>query len=257
MLRWVINTMIASMIFFPTREFSLEPNRLGLAYEDVFCKTRDNVQIHGWFLSPKAGSSNLCLLFFHGNADNISIRLPKAKEWVDRGISVFLVDYRGYGKSGGEIKRGEDLYEDGKAAFDWVRQRGFHPSQIVLYGESLGGVPAIRLGSEEKCKAVILEAPFTSTKELAKKHYGLTPPDFMIKDFLFDNESEITKLKTPLLVVHGTADEIVPFEMGKRLFDQAPSPKEFFEIRNARHNDISEVGGIQFYEKPLQFVMSL
>ena len=252
--------MIASMIFFPVREFSVEPQDFGLTPEEVWCKTSDAIQIHGWYFEEKgqrAQGEGLCLLFFHGNADNISIRLPKAKEWIDRGVSVLLMDYRGYGKSKGEIKHGEDLTEDAKAALTWLREKKqYQTSQIILYGESVGAVPGIELASREKFRAVILEAPFTSIKELAKKHYGLAP-DFMLKDFLMDNESKISRLKSPLFVLHGTEDEIVPFEMGNRLFKKAPEPKEFFAIEGAHHNDVAEIGGKDFYEKPLRFVTAL
>ena len=123
MLRALLNFMIASMIFFPVRDFSMHPEDFGLKAEDAWCETEDGVRIHGWFLPAKTGfpeGLSLCLLLFHGNADNISIRLPKAQEWVKRGISVFLLDYRGYGKSEGKIQAGGDLYQDGKAALKWL-----------------------------------------------------------------------------------------------------------------------------------------
>ena len=251
MFRWLVNTMIASMIFFPVREFSMTPESAGLQAEDVWCETQDGIQIHGWWI--EARSSDTCLLFFHGNADNISSRLPKAKEWVARGVSVFLVDYRGYGKSKGEVKTGNDLLRDGEAALQWLSEKkGFKHSQIILYGESIGAVPAIDLGCNNQLRAIILEAPFTSVKELAKKHYGIAP-DILLKDFLMDNESLIAKLRSPLFILHGTEDEIVPFEMGKALFEKAPNPKQFFAIEGARHNDIDSVGGDEFFERPFQF----
>jgi len=247
--------MITSMIFFPTKEFSLKPESFGLAQEDAWCETEDKVQVHGWFFEvPKAES---CLIFFHGNADNISIRLPKAKEWIDRGVSVLLLDYRGYGRSEGEIKQGSDLLEDGQAALKWIQEeKKYTPSQIILYGESIGAVPAIELAIKERFKAVILEAPFTSIKELAKRHYGMAP-DFLLKDFLMDNESKIAQLKAPVFILHGTEDEVVPFSMGKLLFEKAPEPKQFLEIKEAHHNDIASVGGEDFFERPFRFAVDL
>ena len=246
--------MIKSMVFFPTKEFSLKPESLGLKAEDVWITTEDGVRIHGWFLPAK--NPGLCLLFFHGNADNISSRLPKAKEWVDRGASVLLLDYRGYGKSEGEIQNGEDLSKDAQAALKWLLEnKSLTASQIILYGESIGAVPAIELAVKEKFRAAVLEAPFTCLKDLAKRHYGMAP-DFMIKDFLMDNESKIAGLKSPLLIVHGTDDEIVPFSMGKSLFEKAPEPKKFLEIKGAHHNDITLVGGTDFFEKPFRFAVA-
>lgn len=246
--------MIASMIFFPVKEFSSQPKDFGLMSEDVWCQTQDGIKIHGWYLEAKESST--CLLLFHGNADNISVRLPKAKAWVSRGVSVLLVDYRGYGKSEGEIKVGNDLTQDASAALKWLKEgKKYASSQIILYGESIGAVPAIELGVQEKFKAIILEAPFTNLKELAKHHYGMAP-DFMLKDFAMDNEDKIPQLKSPLFVVHGTQDEIVPFQMGRHLFDKAPEPKQFFEIKNASHNDISLIGGSAFFDEPFRFAMA-
>lgn len=251
MIRFLIHTMIASMIFFPTKEHSMKPEVFGLHAEDVWCITKDNVKLHGWFLPAK--NQDICLLLFHGNADNISIRLPKANEWVKRGISVLLIDYRGYGKSEGEINSSRDLFEDAEAALEWLGQtKNFKPERIVLYGESIGAVPVLELAQKADFKSIILEAPFTSLKELAKVHYGFAP-DILLKDFEMNNEAKISKIKSPVLIVHGTEDEVVPLAMGKRLFEQAPEPKKFLEIQSAHHNDIASVGNDKFYREPFEF----
>ena len=258
MIRWLINTMIASMIFFPVRDFSMRPSELGLSSEDVWCRTEDGLKLHGWFLHPEGRQekTDLCLIFFHGNADNISIRLPKAGEWVKRGISVLLVDYRGYGQSEGNIKHGNDLVLDARAAYDWLRkEKGYEAPQLILYGESIGSVPVIELASKERFRAVILEAPFTSLKELAKHHYGWVP-DFFLKDFVMDNESNVAHLKSPLFIIHGTSDEIAPISLGRRLFEKAPEPKKMFEVKGAHHNDVDSIAGNDFFEAPHQFIMA-
>ncbi len=243
--------MIASMIFFPAKNFSLTPKDLGLSSEDVSIKTEDGVKLHGWFFSaPKATS---CLLLFHGNADNISSRLPKAKAWLERGVSVFLVDYRSYGKSAGEIKSSQDLIHDAKAALNWLKEsKKFQTSQIILYGESMGSVPAIELAGAEKFKALILEAPFTSLKEMAKLLYGMAP-DILLKDFEMNNDEKIGRVKTPVLILQGTSDEVVPFSMGKLLFKKAPEPKSFYEIKDGGHNDLAQKAGDDYYAKPFEF----
>lgn len=244
--------MIASMIFFPVKDFSLTPDQFGLTAKDVFVKTEDDVKLHGWFFPVK--DSKICLLLFHGNADNISIRLPKAKAWVDRGASVLLLDYRGYGKSEGEIKTANDLVEDAKAGLAWLKEQNYPSSQIILYGESIGSVPAIELAANEKFKAIILEAPFTSLKDMAKLFYGMAP-DFVLKDFEMNNEEKIQQLKTPVLILQGTDDEVVPFSMGQRLFKKAPEPKSFFEIKDGHHNDLPEKAGEAYYATPYDFAL--
>lgn len=250
--------MIASMIFFPVQEFSVRPEDFGLQAEEVLCKTQDKIKLHGWFFQAeeiKPNTASSCLLLFHGNAGNISDRLPKAEAWVKRGVSVLLIDYRGYGKSEGKIEKGNDLFQDARAALNWLKnQKAYSSDRIILYGESIGSVPAVELAAHEAFKAVILEAPFTSLKEVAKRHYGIVP-DFMIQDFLLDNETKIASLKSPVFILHGTEDEVVPFEMGKRLFEKAPEPKHFLEVKKAHHNDISVVGGADFFEAPYQFAV--
>ena len=243
--------MIASMIFFPVKEFSRKPESVGLAAEDVSMRTEDGVKLHGWFFP--APNAQVCLLLFHGNADNISIRLPKAEAWVQRGVSVLLIDYRGYGKSEGTIQSSADLIKDAKAGLAWLKKaKNLNPSQIILYGESMGSVPAIELAGHETFKAIILEAPFTSLKDMAKLLYGMAP-DFMLKDFEMNNEENIAKLKTPVLILQGTEDEVVPFSMGQRLFKKAPEPKSFFEIKGGHHNDLAEKAGEDYYAKPYEF----
>ena len=243
--------MIASMIFFPVKDFSLKPGDLNLAAEDVFVKTEDGVKLHGWFFAVPDSKS--CLIVFHGNADNISIRLPKAKAWAERGVSVLLLDYRSYGKSEGEIKSSADLTKDAKAGLEWLKNnKNFHAPQIILYGESIGSVPAIELAAKEKFKAVILESPFTSLKDMAKLLYGMAP-DILLKDFEMNNEEKIAGLKTPVFVLQGTDDEVVPFSMGQRVFKKAPEPKMFFEIKNGHHNDLAEKAGEDYYVKPYEF----
>ncbi|OGX05001.1 MAG: hypothetical protein A3G87_10395 [Omnitrophica bacterium RIFCSPLOWO2_12_FULL_50_11] len=252
MFRWLVNTLVASMIFFPTREYIAQPEDYDLAYEDAWPRTEDNVRIHGWFFG--ADGASLCLIFFHGNATNISGVLPYAKEWVRRGISVLLLDYRGYGQGEGSIKAGTDIFWDAEAGVEWLRiEKGFAPSQIILYGQSIGAAPAIELAAREKFRAAVLEAPFTSIEDLGRTHYGFAPV-FLLKDFSYENEPKMSQIKSPLFILHGTEDEVCPFWMGKRLFELAPEPKEFLEIQGARHNDLLFVAGSDAFDRPFQFV---
>ena len=252
MLRWLIKMIITSLIFFPDKTFYETPQDYGFAWEDVTVQTSDGVKLHGWYLTaPKEEGT---VLFFHGNAGNISHRLFKIKGWIERGISVFLVDYRGYGKSEGKIEHEQDIWRDSEAAFQWVTETKKIPlSKLILYGESLGTNPAIRLGTEYQVAAVILEAPFTTFFELARTHYPFVPK-VLLKDFEFSNISRIAELKAPLLILHGTRDEICPYRMGEELFKKAPEPKEFFSISGGGHNDLPMVAGDDFWEKPGRFI---
>lgn len=255
LLRWLMNLAITSMIFFPDKTFYEMPADYGLEAEDVELTTEDDVKLHGWFIPAPHEKS--VLLFFHGNAGNISNRLYKIKGWVERGFSVFLLDYRGYGKSEGQIRSEKDVLRDAETAFAWLRGvRNVPLDKIILYGESLGSHPAIWLASQYHIGAVILEAPFTSFIDLAVVHYPMVPK-FMLKDFAFVNIDLISKAKAPVFILHGTQDEICPYSMAGELFEIAPKPKEFFTIADGNHNDLPIKAGDDFWEKPAEFLNRL
>lgn len=251
-MKWLFNLMVTSLLFFPEKDFYALPKDYGLSEEEVFFTTQDSVKLHGWFFS--APQSKAVLLFFHGNAGNISGRLHKAKGWVERGISVFLVDYRGYGKSEGSIKEGEDLLEDARSALKWLEEKkGASSQEIILYGESVGSYPAIALAREKKFAGLVLEAPFTNVLELARKHYSWVP-DFLLKDFLMRNEDAIPQVQAPVFILHGDQDEICPVEFGGRLYELAPSPKEFYVVQGGHHNDLPDVARDHYFEYPFRFI---
>ena len=247
-----MNSILPALIFFPEKTFYEKPEDYHFSYEDVQIRVEDKIVLHAWYL--KAPVEKGVLLFFHGNAGNISSRLFKVKGWIRRGFSVLLIDYRGYGKSTGKIEHGEDILKDAEAAWDWLRnQKNIPVSKIILYGESLGTHPAIRLGNQEKAGGVILEAPFTSFFDLANLHYPLVPKE-LIREFEFPNDQYIGGLKAPLFILHGTQDEICPYSMAGELFEKAPEPKAFFSIPGGTHNDLPIRAGEDFWEKPYEFI---
>lgn len=251
MLRWLVSLMISSMIFFPEKTLYEKPESYGLESEDVWLQTPDGIKLHAWYLPAREDRGTL--VFFHGNAGNISGRVFKAEGWVKRGISVLLVDYRGYGKSEGTIRRQEDVMTDALAALNWVQDVRRVPAwKILLYGESLGTYPAIRLAAEERVAALILECPFTSFVDLGKKHYPFVP-SAMISGFAFPNAEHIAKIKAPVFIMHGTEDEICPYAMAEELFEKAPSPKEFFTVADGMHNDLPVKAGEDYWDKPVEF----
>jgi fermentation-respiration switch protein FrsA (DUF1100 family) len=257
LLTGILSTMIASMIFFPSIHFDETPEDYGLSYEEVNVLTSDQVPLFGWFLKTP-GVEKATILFYHGNAGNISHRLFKAKGWVDRGYSVFLIDYRGYGRSRGAIRHQEDILKDARAALDWLGAvRKIPGSKTVLYGESLGTYPAIRLAGTEKFKAVILESPFTSFADLAARHYAFIPQvmaKMLLRDFEFPNRDLIAKVRAPVFVMQGTSDQICPYEMGKEIYELAPAPKEFYAVTKGDHNDLPLTAGEDYWNKPAAFI---
>ena len=238
------------IVFFPDPHLVGTPADFGLKYEDVFFEAADGVKLHGWWV-PKAGAP--VLVWFHGNAGNISHRLENLKLLHDLvGVQVFIFDYREYGRSQGRISR-EGTFLDAAAAYRYVAEtRGIPGGDIVLFGRSLGTALATDLATQKPCRALILESAFTNSSDMAK----------MLAPFLFDwrpkvpydNLGKIDKVKVPVLIVHGSDDEIIPVAMGRRLFAAANSPKDLYIIPGAHHNDTYVVGGQTYFERLKAFI---
>lgn len=228
-------------IFFPYKVIEETPRALGLTYEDIYFTADDGITLNGWWV-PGTGSP-ITLLWFHGNGGNISHRLESLKLRRDRlRVNVFIFDYREYGRSGGKVSE-EGTYRDGDAAIRYLRDRkGLDPAKIVFFGESLGSAVAVEMALRHACAALILESPFLSISEMTKVSFPFLPVGSLLRT-KYDTLSKIGKVRVPILIVHGDHDEIVPFDHGRRLFEAAPEPKEFFTIRGARHNDTFLVGG--------------
>ncbi|VUZ85715.1 Alpha/beta hydrolase family protein [Candidatus Methylomirabilis lanthanidiphila] len=233
-------------IFFPDKRIEATPRDRGLAYEEIYFTTSDGIRLHGWWI-PGTGSS-LTILWFHGNGGNISHRLDNITLRHDLlGTNIFIFDYRGYGRSEGEASE-EGTYHDGDAAIGYLRgRRDVDPTKIVFLGESLGSAVAVEMATRHDCVALILESPFLSIAEMAKASFPLLPIGSLLQT-KYDTLAKIGRIRAPLLIVHGENDEIVPFRHGRRLFEAASEPKEFYGIPRARHNDLYLIGGPAYLE---------
>ena len=220
--------VLERLIFFPDR--LMPPAPLGVA--DRFMTTADGVRIHGWWVAPPGATT--ALVWSHGNAGNIGNRAPVLLELAARNLAVLAYDYRGYGRSEGSPDEA-GVYRDAEAAYDDVRALGFPPERIVSFGESLGGAVSIRLATERPVAGVAVVATFTSLREVARVHYGLAGAAIGTR---FDTLARLDRLHVPLLVAHGDRDEIVPYELGERLFAAAGEPKQFLRVPGATHNDV-------------------
>jgi fermentation-respiration switch protein FrsA (DUF1100 family) len=230
------------LIYYPIREHAAVPSDYGLRAEDLRIETEDGVALHAWWVR---GDGRRALLYFHGNAGNISHRLDRAQQVTRRfGLDILLVDYRGYGKSGGKPSEA-GLYRDARASYRAAIARGFAPGDIILFGESLGCAVAVQLALEEPCAAVILETPFLSVPALARRYYPFVPR-FVIRT-RFDTESKVSRLTVPKLFLQAERDEIVPAHHARRLHELAPPPKMLYVIPGARHNDTYAVGGAGYW----------
>lgn len=243
-----------TFIFFPERELVGNPADLGLEYEEVHFQAPDGVPLHGWFVP---GPGEITWLWFHGNAGNISHRLENLFLLHQRlGVKVFIFDYRGYGNSEGQPSE-EGTYRDGKGALDYLGSRpDVDPSRIILFGRSVGSAVAVDLATRHKPYGLILESPFTSLADMAKGAFPFLPVGFLVRD-KYDSLSKIGHISAPLLILHGDQDDIVPLELGRRLFKAANQPKTFYTIAGAGHNDTYAVGGVPYFAALERFMASL
>lgn len=243
-----------SFIYFPSRTLAATPGDVGLPYEDVQFHASDGTRLHGWFVP---GDRDIALLWLPGNAGNIGDRVELLRRFHDElAVSIFLFDYRGYGASEGRpSERG--TYLDSGAALDALRGRpGVPRDRVVLFGQSLGAANAVELAIRDSPLGVVLESPFTSIRDMAATHYPLHP----LRPFVrtrYDSLAKMRRLDAPLLIVHGTHDEIAPVWMGRRLYEAAAGPKYLHIVPGAGHNDVQGVGGPGYDEALRAFLAGL
>jgi uncharacterized protein len=223
----------------PTRPELGELAALGV--REVAVTTRDGLGLVSWYRPPPSGRP--VILYFHGNGGHIGYRAERLRRFVDAGLGVLLLEYRGYGgNSGAPSEHG--LYADAEAAIEFLERQEIAPERLVLWGESLGAAVAVDLAARREAAAVVLEAPFTSLAAVARLHYPFVPVAMLIRD-RFDSLSRIGRIKSPLLVMHGGRDRVVPIRFGRALFDAAQPPKEgWFEPR-AAHETLAAFGAVE------------
>jgi uncharacterized protein len=247
---WEVNNI-------PAREAEVIPN-----VEDCFFETTDGVRLHGWYCTPhrKTGGSlvpvesQMVLLWFHGNAGNISYRYEMIRKMVELPAQVFIIDYRGYGKSGGNPTE-PGLYLDARAAWDYLtNERGVPAQRIIIFGKSLGGVPAIDLASQVGPAGLIVQSSFSSAGDMAAVILPFLPRALLHTKM--DSVSKLDRVRCQKLFIHSRADEVVPYELGRRLYEAAPEPKEFYEVQGSPHNSTYIVGGKPYLEALRRFMES-
>lgn len=233
----VIRSIEGRSIFFPMKGRSAPPEGV-FSCQDVFFGAADGVKLHGWFIPADGSTGNeFVVLFLHGNAGNIGHRSEKIQILRQTGVSIFIIDYRGYGLSGGKpSERG--IYKDVEAAYAWVLDQGISAERVILYGESIGGAFAVDLAAKKPVKAVIIEDTFTSVPAMVRRMLPWMPP--VVLGTRLDSLSKIDRVSAEKLFFHSLDDEIIPYEMGKQLFDQSPQPKSFVELRGGHNSAFLE-----------------
>ena len=204
----------------------------------VSLSTNDGLTLLAWYKEAAPGQPTL--VYFSGNAGHIGHRGSKARHYLDAGIGVLLVGYRGYGGNPGSPSE-DGLYTDGRAALDFLAATGVGPAQIVLSGESIGTGVAVHLATERAAVAplgaVVLESPFASMADVAAKHYPFLPVRWLVKD-RFESAAKIARVRAPVFVFHGEKDRTIPIRTARELFAAAVEPKESLWIAGGYHNDL-------------------
>jgi hypothetical protein len=230
------------LLFQPSSRLLATPDDAGMAFETVRLDTEDGETLHGWWVPAAPPSRETTpdsaahtLLFFHGNAGNISGRLESVQQFHRLGLNVLIVDYRGYGQSTGSPSE-EGIYTDAATCWQYLTgTRGIAPEDIVIFGRSMGGGPATWLASRHTPGAVILESVFTNVPDIGAHHYSFLPVRALATN-QFDNESRVAKIDAPTLHIHSREDRVVPFELGRKVYKASAEPKQFLEIQGG-HND--------------------
>jgi hypothetical protein len=238
------------LVYLPSHAWTATPADIGLPYEEIWFEAADGVKLSGWFVPLRPAQSEAAepvggvILFFHGNGGNISHRLGSLEMFHRLGLSTFIIDYRGYGQSEGSPSE-QGTYLDAEAAWRYlVEERQIPPSQIIVFGESLGGAVAAWLAQTHSPQALILLSTFTSIPDIGAQTYPFMPVRLLAR-IQYNTLARLPEINCPVLIIHGQEDEIVPYGHGQQLFEAANQPKEFLEIKGS-HNEGVIISAVQY-----------
>lgn len=246
------------LIYVPERKLQATPALEGLAYEDVWFRSRDGLKLHGWFIP--APNPRFTVLWFHANAGNIGHRVMNIK-YLHRllGVHLFIFDYRGYGQSEGGFSdlSEEGTYHDAMGALAYLRERReVQTTRVVYFGRSLGAAIAVETARHEPPAGLILETTFTSIRDMSR----VVLPYFPVRSGLrvkYDTVSKLREIRVPLLIIHGDQDEVVPLAQAEQLLAAANPPKTLYTIPGAQHNNTYIVGGERYFAEWAKFLARL
>ena len=226
-------------LYFYQRNLLYHPNENNYTGDEILVDikkvkilTSDNIELLGWY-HEKNLKNYKTLVYFHGNAGSLENRIHKLNYFEEMNVNFLIIAWRGF--SGNEGKPTEQgLYEDGKSAINWLVKRGVEEKNLILYGESLGTGVATHLAQNKNYAGVILETPFTSMVDAAKIFYPYIPVSLLLKD-KFENYKKVENIKFPILIMHGEVDQIVPFSMGKKIYEISNEPKYSYFTKYDNH----------------------
>lgn len=246
-------------VFKPNSKLETTPDRLGLKFEEVHIPSgsgADRGELDAWWIA--AGSPDApTVLYLHGNDKNIAgtADIDRVARLHSMGYNLLTVDYRGYGKSTGGAPTEAKVYEDAEASWDYlIKQKNSDPKRTFIFGHSLGSAIAIDLATHHpEAAGLIAESNFTSLIDMGRREYPYIPVEFLLNQ-RFDSLSKISQLKIPLLLIHGTWDKLVPYQMSQRLFERAPQPKFLKLIEGGAHSNDAIIAPLEFRAAVTQFI---
>jgi fermentation-respiration switch protein FrsA (DUF1100 family) len=248
---WLLSGCVSRLIYYPERDIRGVPADHGLAYECVDLKTKDGVTLSGWWIP--ACKPRGVVLFCHGNAGNVSYRLDSLLIFNRLGLSAFIFDYRGYGKSGGRPSE-EGTYLDAEAAWHYLLQtRKIPPEDMIIFGRSLGGSIAAWLAQDHQPRILIVESSFTSLPNMVKDRFPWIPA-MLVGNYQYNTRQYLQKAQCPVLIIHSRDDELIPFRQGQELYEVAKWPKAFLDISGSHNRGF--IDSITRYESALDAFIS-
>lgn len=227
-------------VFHPTRSFEARAEDLGRPFEEVRFKTSDGLRLHGWFFPSDTSSrgAGAAILFCHGNAGNISHRLAYYEVMLETGAAVFAFDYRGYGRSEGRpSERG--TYRDAEAAMEWLVSRGFASTNVIVFGESLGGGIASELASRWPVGGLVLQSTFTSIPDVGAELFWWLPVR-LLGSIEYDTQERLPDIKAPVVVMHSRQDSLIRYEHAEKNFAAANEPKWLVELHGGHNESLAD-----------------
>ena len=247
-------------MFFPTAVLQATPRDLNLSYEDIWISvTPANgkpERMHNWWI-PARGVERGVVLHLHGNGHNVGANLGQALRFHQLGLSVLMVEYRGYGQSEGGFPTEASVYQDARVAWNYLSQtRGIAADRILIFGHSLGGAIAIDLAKDQpEAAGLIVQSSFTRMQAMVERagYFRLFPAQLLLTQ-RFESIEKVPQLKMPVLYIHGTRDELIPYSMSQDLYAATPEPKHLFLVPQAMHNDVAAVGDTAYTEVLNQFL---
>ena len=236
---FIIYLLILSILYLFQRNLLYHPTEnnyfgdsLLVSVNKINIETPDNIKLLSWY-HKKDFKNYKTILFLHGNAGSLENRIHKINHFKNMKVNFLIISWRGFSGNNG-IPTEQGLYRDARSAISWLKNEGIMTKDIIIYGESLGTAVAIEIAQNKSFAGVILESPFTSMVDAAKNKYPFFPIRFLLKD-KYESDKKIKNVKNPLLIMHGKVDKIVPFWMGKKIYELANEPKYSYFSKQDNH----------------------